>query len=52
MYLVGDADEDFVAPTPRHGKRKPLPADLRRIEVIHELPERELTCAYGRACNQ
>jgi hypothetical protein len=25
----------------------PLPADLPRIEVIHELPEHELTCACG-----
>jgi transposase len=31
----------------RRGKRKPLPADLPRIEVIHELPEHELTCACG-----
>ena len=38
------ADEEVVAPTRRRGKRKPLPADLPRIEVIHELPEHELTC--------
>ncbi|WP_172638667.1 IS66 family transposase zinc-finger binding domain-containing protein, partial [Pseudomonas syringae] len=31
----------------RRGKRKPLSADLPRIEVIHELPEPELTCACG-----
>ncbi len=47
MTLVGDADEEVVAPTPRRGKRKPLSADLPRIEVIHELPEHELTCACG-----
>ena len=41
------ADEEVVAPTKRRGKRKPLPADLPRIEVIHELPEHELTCACG-----
>lgn len=29
------------------GKRKPLPADLPRIEVVHELPEHELTCTCG-----
>lgn len=40
-----DADEEVVAPTKRHGKRKPLSADLPRIEVIHELPEHELACA-------
>jgi hypothetical protein len=44
---LGDADEEVVAPTPRRGKRKPLSADLPRIEVIHELPEYELTCACG-----
>ncbi|WP_397451929.1 IS66 family transposase [Pseudomonas sp. NA-150] len=41
------AEEEVVAPTKRRGKRKPLPADLPRIEVIHELPEHELTCACG-----
>lgn len=44
---VSDADEEVVAPAPRRGKRKPLSADLQRIEVIHELPEHELTCACG-----
>lgn len=46
--LVDEAvEEEVVAPTRRRGKRKPLPADLPRIEVIHELPEHELTCACG-----
>lgn len=40
-------EEEVVAPAKRRGKRKPLPADLPRIEVIHELPEHELTCACG-----
>ena len=47
MPSIGDADEEVVASTPRRGKRKPLSADLPRIEVIHELPEHELTCACG-----
>ncbi|POD59611.1 IS66 family transposase [Pseudomonas syringae group genomosp. 3] len=47
MLPVGDADEEVVAPVKRRGKRKPLSADLPRIEVIHELPEHELTCACG-----
>ena len=47
MSSIGDADEEVVAPTSRRGKRKPLSADLPRIEVIHELPEHELTCACG-----
>ena len=47
MPVIDDADEEVVAPTQRRGKRKPLSADLPRIEVIHELPEHELTCACG-----
>lgn len=42
-----DADEEVVAPGKQRGKRKPLSADLPRIEVIHDLPEHELTCACG-----
>jgi transposase len=47
MPAVEDADKEVVAPVPCRGKRKPLSADLPRIEVIHELPEHELTCACG-----
>lgn len=43
--------EEVVAPVKRRGKRKPLPANLPRMEVIHELPEHERTCACG-ACKQ
>uniref|UniRef100_UPI0035B2921C transposase n=1 Tax=Ectopseudomonas oleovorans TaxID=301 RepID=UPI0035B2921C len=39
--------EEVVAPVKRRGKRKPLPANLPRMEVIHELPEHERTCACG-----
>jgi len=42
-----ESDEEVVAPTKRRGKRKPLSADLPRIEVIHELSEHELACACG-----
>ncbi|WP_122503969.1 IS66 family transposase, partial [Pseudomonas viridiflava] len=45
-----NAEEEVVAPVKRRGKRKPLPADLPRIEVIHELPEHELTCGCGCGC--
>ena len=31
-------EEEVGAPTKRRSKRKSLPADLSRIEVIHELP--------------
>ncbi|MNJ24867.1 Transposase IS66 family protein [compost metagenome] len=41
------SDEEIVALTKRRGKRKPLPTDLSRIEVVHDLPEHELTCACG-----
>lgn len=47
MLPVGDADEEAVAPVKRRGTRKPLSSDLPRIEVIHDLPEHELTCACG-----
>ncbi|HBO7940872.1 MULTISPECIES: IS66 family transposase [Pseudomonas] len=44
-----EADEEVVAPEPakKRGKRKPLPAELPRVEIIHELPEHELTCDCG-----
>ena len=45
--VCDESDEEAVAPTKRRGKRKPLSTDLPRIEVIHELPEHELTCACG-----
>lgn len=47
MLPVGDAEDEVVTLVPRHGKRKPPSADLLRIEVIHNLPEHELTCACG-----
>lgn len=39
-----ESDEDSVKPAKRRGKRKPLPAQLPRIDVVHALPEHELTC--------
>ena len=42
-----EVEEEVVAPTKRRGKRKPLPAELPRVEVVHELPEHELTCECG-----
>ena len=33
--------------TPARGKRKPLPVELPRIEVIHDVPEAERICACG-----
>lgn len=45
LSVIDDADEEVVAPLKRRGKRKPLSADLPRIEVTHDLPEHEQTCA-------
>lgn len=44
-----EEDEETVTPAPakKRGKRKPLPAELPRVDVIHELPEHELNCACG-----
>jgi len=43
--------EEVVAPVKRRGKRKPLPANLPRVEVVHALPAHELICECG-ACKQ
>src|SRR3990167_5979213 len=45
--VADDVEEEVVAPVKRRGKRKPLPAELPRVEVVHELPEHELTCECG-----
>lgn len=49
---VAEGAEEVVAPTKLRGKRKPLPAELPRSEVIHELPELELTCVCGCRCRK
>jgi transposase len=49
---AAEVEEEVVAPVKRRGKRKPLPADLPRVEVIHELPEHELTCACACGCRK
>ncbi|WP_249414344.1 MULTISPECIES: transposase [Pseudomonas] len=53
MPAADEADEEVVAPTNRRGKRKPLAADLPRVEIIHDLPEHEQTCECGlpQACD-
>lgn len=35
------------APKRARGKRQPLPAELPRLDVIHDVPEAERTCACG-----
>lgn len=41
--------ESVIVPehTRKKPKRKPLPADLPRVEVIHDIPEEEKVCACG-----
>lgn len=43
------ADEGKGKPTnkPARGKRGPLPADLKRVEIVHDVPEAERTCPCG-----
>lgn len=45
--VVDATIEETVATPKRRGKRKPLPAELPRVEVIHALPEHELNCPCG-----
>ena len=35
------------AQKPARGKRSPLPPELERVEIIHDVPESERTCACG-----
>ena len=41
------AQDSSPAPKRARGKRQPLPAELPRLEVIHDVPEAERTCACG-----
>jgi transposase len=34
---------------PARGKRGPLPAELQRVDVVHDVPESERTCPCGTA---
>jgi transposase len=36
-----------VAPKSARGKRSPLPPELERVEIIHDVPESERTCGCG-----
>ena len=36
-----------TSPQRARGKRQPLPAELPRLDVIHDVPEAERTCACG-----
>ena len=45
--IAEEIEEEVVAPIRRRGKRRPLPTELPRIEIVHELFEHELTCECG-----
>lgn len=46
--LPADTKADGKAGTrPARGKRGPLPAELKRVNVVHDVPESERTCPCG-----
>jgi len=50
VHLAVDTDNTTVAVSSESKRvrgRKPLPAELPRVEQIHELPETECVCACG-----
>ena len=44
---TGTEPTGVTTPLRRRGKRRPLPADLPRIEIVHALPEAQRVCACG-----
>jgi transposase len=45
---AGAAEGSRQAATPKaRGKRGPLPAELPRVDIVHDVPEAERTCACG-----
>lgn len=52
--LATQADQDITVASfiRRKGGRKPLPADLLREQIIHDLAEAEKTCACGHALHK
>ena len=42
-----DAIDDKASKTKARGKRAPLPAELPRVDVVHDLPEDQRVCACG-----
>lgn len=51
QVAIRDADESIHVPshTRKKSGRKPLPADLPRVEVIHDIAEEDKICACGCA---
>ncbi len=44
---ASEGGNDKTATKPARGKRSPLSADLKRVDVVHEVPEDERTCPCG-----
>ncbi|MBC7498898.1 MAG: IS66 family transposase [Herminiimonas sp.] len=42
-----DAGGDKKSMTPARGKRRPLPSELPRVDVVHDVPEDQRTCPCG-----
>ena len=42
-----DQNSDKKVNKPTRGKRRPLSAELERVDVVHDVPEAERTCACG-----
>lgn len=42
-----DQDSDSSDKKPGRGKRSPLPAELRRVDVLHDVPADQRTCPCG-----
>jgi len=40
-------DSHTANPKPNRGKRSPLPAELARVDVVHDVPEEERSCPCG-----
>ncbi|MDP3843275.1 MAG: IS66 family transposase [Oxalobacteraceae bacterium] len=45
--VPADQGNDKQAKKPARGKRSPLPADLERVDVVHDVSEAERTCPCG-----
>lgn len=49
VVIGEEPEEEIVVPAHTRKKRgrKPLPEDLPRVEVVHDIPEKEKTCTCG-----
>jgi transposase len=45
--VSSEGGNDKNAKKPARGKRSPLPAELKRLDIIHDVPEDERTCPCG-----